>query len=208
MPAKETLEELKANHFKGSEKDYSSYLNVLKALGCKKDTSILDYGCSWGYGSWQFERAGYKVTGFEISKPRCEYAKINLAINAFSDPEMIKGHFDIFFSSHVLEHVPSVSQSLSLARKLLKPGGIFIAFTPNGSNDFRITNPKVWNQLWGSVHPNFLDDTYYKNTFRSGNIFLDSNPYDSGLIEKYSNIGGKVISKNLSGPELLIISKF
>jgi hypothetical protein len=51
---------------------------------------------------------------------------------------------------------------------ILKPGGLFIAFTPNGSAQFRHENERVWSQLWGMVHPNVLDDRYYRPLSQEG----------------------------------------
>src|SRR6185503_5040907 len=75
MPSAEELEMLKQKQFKGTDRDYSRALRILSALGCRPGMRLLDYGCSWGYGSWQFAQAGYEVAGFEISAPRCEYAR-------------------------------------------------------------------------------------------------------------------------------------
>jgi 2-polyprenyl-3-methyl-5-hydroxy-6-metoxy-1,4-benzoquinol methylase len=211
MPSPEELKRLKETGFKGTEKDYSEYITILSALGCKPGDSLLDYGCSWGYGSWQFHQAGYRVTAFEISAPRCDYARRRLEINAYRDLALVTGPFDIFFSAHVLEHVPSVSQSVEFARQVLGPGGWFVAFTPNGSNEFRRVNPRAWNQLWGAVHPNFLDSLYYESLFQFDTYLIATTPYDLASIKKWAltpHEQQKSASLSLSGDELLIIVRF
>lgn len=206
-PSLDRLEQLKASRFKGSEKDYSQYLNVLAALGCKPGDLLFDFGCSWGYGSWQFIQAGYSVTAFEISVPRCEYAKTYLGIDAQTRMENVDGPFDVFFSAHVLEHIPSISRSLEFARKILRPGGWFVAFTPNGSDPFKARKQESWKYSWGLVHPNLLDDLFYSIAFKSDLHLLASSPYDLESIKQWASLQQESVSLDLSGEELLIIAK-
>ena len=119
-PSPAQLDALKASGFKGTEKDYTQNLAVLRAIGCRPGARLFDYGCSWGYGSWQLVQAGYDVTAFEISVPRADYARIHLGINVQTRPEDVQGPFDAFFSSHVPEHVTSVADTLCLARRVLE----------------------------------------------------------------------------------------
>lgn len=207
VPSLHQLENLKKLRFKGSEKDYSNYLSVLAAIGRKPGDLLFDYGCSWGYGSWQFAQAGYNVTACEISAPRCEYARTYLGINAYTNTENVRGPFDIFFSSHVLEHVPSVSRCLELARKVLKPGGWFVSFTPNGSDAFLARCPKNWKRLWGLVHPNYLDDKFYSKAFKSDLYLLASSPYDLEPIRRWASLQQESLSLGLGGDELLVIAR-
>ncbi len=133
LPSQADLDLLKQGHFKDSGKDYGKYIGVLQALGCRPGQLLLDYGCSWGYGGWQFAEAGFRVIGFEVSEGRCRYAQDMLGVNAAStiDRLPMQGEFDVFFSSHVLEHIPNLGEVLLLARTIVKPGGLFVAFTPN-----------------------------------------------------------------------------
>ena len=203
MPSPEELEKLKSSQFQGSQKDASHYISLLSALGCTPGQTFFDYGCSWGYGSWQFMKAGYNVTSFEISVPRCSYAREHLQVNAHHDMTNIQGPFDIFFSAHVLEHVPSVKDSIELAVKLLKPGGLFVAFTPNGSEEHRAFSDG-WNKLWGEVHPNFLDRVFYEKAFASQGLLLASSPYqDQKAIREWAATAGSSQCLDLTGGELM-----
>src|SRR5690242_17751147 len=69
LPDATHLQELVATGFRDSPKDYTEYLNVLKAIGVKKNGRLYDFGCSWGYGSYQLTAAGFDVESFEISRP-------------------------------------------------------------------------------------------------------------------------------------------
>lgn len=210
MPSLAELSKLKNDKFHNTEKNYTHYINVLNALGLKKNVRILDFGCSWGYGSWQFKQAGYDVQSFEISRPRCEYAIKHMDVDATWNLDDLSGLFNVFFSSHVIEHVPSVKEVISLGEKLLKPGGYFVAFTPNGSDTYRKLSPSSWKHAWSIVHPNLLDEKYYEHRFKDTSFIIGSNPYDTNAImvwaqEAGSSLKQKVLS--LDGNELLCIAK-
>lgn len=204
LPDDKELSSLIATCFRNTEKDYTTYIRVLKALGGTSGMKLFDYGCSWGYGSWQLQSVGYDVTAYEISKPRAEYAQHKLNIRLDSNIYSIEEEFDIFFSAHVLEHVPAVQDAIHLSWKMLRPGGLFIAFTPNGSAAMRTAQPKIWHKLWGNVHPQFLDDKYYAKFFASYPFLVTSDPYEDKLLSSWQGKGQ--ILQHLSGTELLLVA--
>jgi hypothetical protein len=69
-PPDTVLASLIATKFADAERDFRSYVEVLRAAGLRPGDAILDFGCSWGYGSWQLREAGFNVYSYEISKPR------------------------------------------------------------------------------------------------------------------------------------------
>lgn len=198
------LRELLTSGFQGHEKDFSPYLSVLGALGVKKGAKIIDFGWSWGYGAWQLTRAGYDVQGLEISVPRSTYGREKLKLNIVNRESNLSPEADVFFSSHVLEHLPNVSEVIRMALSKLKKGGFFIAFTPNGSDAYRSKSPKEFHTQWGKVHPNCLTDRYYKFQFPNEPILLMSNPYHLDEILKWDKKQCKQLM--LSGSELCIVS--
>src|SRR5580692_11832214 len=54
IPNLDLLEEYKADNFKGSDKDFSFIIRMIKLLTGSKPIRIIDYGASWGYASFQF----------------------------------------------------------------------------------------------------------------------------------------------------------
>ncbi|MBU1109743.1 MAG: class I SAM-dependent methyltransferase [Candidatus Riflebacteria bacterium] len=204
-PSDKVLDKLLSNGFAGGERDYSTYISVILAATGSTDKKLFDFGCSWGYGSWQLLQRGFNVEAYEISVPRADFARNKLGIKVYSSLSDVKDKFDVFFSSHVLEHVPSIKQSISFAMSILKPGGIFVAFTPNGSEGFRKKNRKAWNQLWGKVHPNFLDDNFYETAFPEKHLFLSSDPYSIQEISTWRNGKIKKTIQNLDGSELVCL---
>jgi 2-polyprenyl-3-methyl-5-hydroxy-6-metoxy-1,4-benzoquinol methylase len=177
LPDATALAALTAARFQGTEKDYAPYLQVLEALGVGPGARVFDFGCSWGYGSWQLCEAGYDVQAFEISKPRAAYARERLGVSTHTTPPAPQASFDVFFSAHVLEHVPSVAGAVSYGLSMLRPGGLLVAFTPNASAAYRRARPERWMQAWGLVHPNFLDDAFYQTNWGTCPHLLASRPY-------------------------------
>ena len=211
FPSDEKLNELLKTNFETTDRSYKKYLDILGNLYDEKNLNLFDFGCSWGYGSYQLKKRGYDVKAFEVSNIRANFAKTKLNINVIDDLNTLeKDQFDIFFSAHVLEHLPNINKIISLALKILKRGGFFVAITPNGSMIHKKNN-KNWNKLWGHVHPNFLDEIFYENLFKDFEYYISSSPYHQNLIESNSNIK-KIFEKqnskycrNLEHDELLII---
>lgn len=181
LPNDQELAEMKRSNFVHTQKDYSGYLRALTQLGLKPGAKIFDYGCSWGYGSFQLAQAGFEVTSFEVSANRSRYAHEKLGLTIVKDMEAAVTNlalsFDCFFSAHVLEHLPSPAQSFAYAMRLLKVGGVFVSFTPNGSQRYRVAAPDDWNKLWGDVHPNFIDDVFLDRNFKLSPRALGSTPH-------------------------------
>jgi SAM-dependent methyltransferase len=153
-PAPADLAKLKNTCFAGTEKDYSVYIQVLQAIGLEPGSSIFDFGCSWGYGSWQMRQAGYQVYSFEVSLPRARYAIENLECKMFA-PDKLPEKMDCFFSAHVIEHLPDPLVLWETARRVIKPGGKVVVFLPNGDPSREQSHPG-YHQLWGEVHPLLL----------------------------------------------------
>ncbi len=66
-PSDAELENLKRTDFLGTERNYSYYIGVMGQLGLRPGAKLFDFGCSWGYGSYQFAKAGFDVTAFEVA---------------------------------------------------------------------------------------------------------------------------------------------
>lgn len=192
MPDTATLTSLIATRFKGSECDYRNYVGVLRSLCVEPRARVFDFGCSWGYGTWQIRDAGYQVRAFEISSPRAGYARERLQLDVEDRLENVEGECDVFFSCHALEHVPSPRVVIDLARRLLVPGGLFVAFTPNGGSQYRSREPRGWNLSWGLVHPNLLDAEYYEHAFPTEPMMLASRPYEAEALKSWARDGGRV----------------
>ena len=211
-PNNEQLKIMIKNNFIATERDYTKYIEILKIIKDQNNNNTLDvfdFGCSWGYGSFQLKKE-FNVISYEISQPRARYAKERLNIDVLSENQLralenSERKFDIFFMSHVLEHLPTPKKTLDFAMKVLKKNGYIISFTPNGSLMHKKIN-KNWSKLWGQVHPNFIDEGFYKNYFKDNNYYIGSAPYNFSNIKNFLNEKNNIID-NLSGDELFIIAK-
>jgi 2-polyprenyl-3-methyl-5-hydroxy-6-metoxy-1,4-benzoquinol methylase len=206
LPTDAALAEMKQSNFAGTEKDYSYYLGVLKQLGLKLGSSVFDYGCSWGYGSYQLVKAGFEVVSFEVAPSRSRYAHEKLGIQTVSDMNLngYSNHFDCFFSAHVLEHIPAPAKAFDYAIRLLKRDGLFVSFTPNGSSAHRATSPNSWSKAWGEVHPNFIDEIFLDRSFERSRRIVGSSPVTNPSLPEQIQL--KRVNK-LDGGELFFCAQ-
>ena len=79
---------------------------MAKGFGLSKGQKLLKYRANWGYASWQFSRAGFNVTSFEISHSMAAFGA-NLYVEIHTDIAAVGSGFDAVYSSHVLEHTPN-----------------------------------------------------------------------------------------------------
>lgn len=201
LPRYDELQRLKLDNFAAISTSYLGYIDVVRALTGFTNGRVLDYGCSWGYGSFQLRQAGYTVDGFEISKVREAYARNELGVNTLALDRLEPNSLDVFLSCHVIEHVPSVASLISLAEMSLRPNGWFIAFTPNGCLSRRNKYPKEWHRNWGGVHPQLIDDVFVHSLGRTKRCVLATHPYD---IDSLRTRKAQYSEKNLDGYELMI----
>jgi hypothetical protein len=146
------------------------------------------------------------VDAFEISPERAAFARHKLGLTVFDRLPSTTTCYDVFFSAHVLEHVPSVAESMSYGLSVLKRGGLFVAFTPNASDPFRRARPRAWMRAWGLVHPNFLDDEYYERAWGRLPHVVATHPYPLEALRRWSVDRRQSVVCDLSGPELLFVT--
>lgn len=205
LPDAEKLAELQANHF-ASFTDFSPVIRA--ALPGKTSISVLDYGCSWGYNVAKLNHAGMSASGYELSVPRAEFGRRHLNITlTWKEKEIPEGN-DVFFSSHVIEHLPSIGNFVDLSRSKLAPDGIFMAFCPNGSKEYRERDFKTFHVTWGGLHPLYLDIEFAQELF-SNNPYLiltSDSTYDLDAIAAWDGRSQQVAGRH-DGYELLMMAR-
>jgi len=205
------LENLKSSGF-ATKGGLAPYIALMSRFYQDSQAKLLDYGCSWGYNTWRFTQAGFQATGVEVSQPRCDFGRKHLAVDAHYSVAGLPSDFDIFFSSHVFEHVPSPRASYDEAKRLLgEKGGLFIVITPNGSEAFRKARPSRWHELWGRKHPNFLDDQFWQNLLGVTPHAVMSRNEDGSVTAPLDSINpeslGKLSDFDISGEELIVVAR-
>ncbi len=121
----------------GRKRMWSKRLDLLRRAGPR--VRVLDIGA--GIGSFLFlarQRFGWAVTGTEVSTAAVRIAReryaLDLLLGSADDLALIPGSFDLITLWHVLEHVPSPSQTLKLCHELLAPNGLLAIAVPNDDN--------------------------------------------------------------------------
>ena len=140
LPDDAALKALTHSGFEGAGiNDMSERIAQLKAQ--RPSGKTLDYGCSWGYGTWQLRAAGYDVTGFEISRSRAGYGRDRLDLDILDDPAALDGmddaSLDIVFTSHVMEHLPDPKDPFRLFSPAAETGRPADRLRPQRRRRFR-----------------------------------------------------------------------
>jgi 2-polyprenyl-3-methyl-5-hydroxy-6-metoxy-1,4-benzoquinol methylase len=202
-PSGQALAKLLESRFAGTEKDFGRYIEVLKALGFHAGDALLDFGCSWGYGSWQLSHAGFKVYSYEISQPRAAYAQTKLHCQVVANLEEVPEKVACFFSSHVIEHLADLNSFWQYALRVLAPGGKLVCVCPNGEPFLeQVYGSKTYHQLWGQPHPLLLTRKALQTMSRSYGFipYVFSSPFSLEQIRDLHE------PKQLLGSELLLVA--
>lgn len=203
MPSEPGLRELMTSNFRGSQKDFSGVIEILRHLGVPPGAKVLDFGANWGYGVFQLRKAGYDAVGFEVSRKRAQFAS-RLGVCVRTDLEELERPFDAVYSSHVLEHVPNPTATLKLQLDLVRAGGFVIAHTPNGSDPWRRSNFATFHRHWGRVHPFLLSAEFIGRSFPDVACFVSSDEQSLHEVAAWKPAPG-LEEGDLSKPELLIV---
>jgi SAM-dependent methyltransferase len=114
---------------------FKQYMLDIAGRGPKGE--ILDIGCGTGLNSKQLHRAGYTVTGIDLSPSAInQYMKSDFS-GAVVDIEQglpfAPASFDSVWISEVIEHIVEYKTLLSEISRVLKPGGRVYLTTPNSA---------------------------------------------------------------------------
>ena len=138
-------------------------------------TNLLDIGCAQGFFLFNASKAGYTAEGVEVSQDAAAYARrefgLNVEAKPFEELAFSEAHFDVVTLWQVLEHVPRPLMVLKEVRRILKPGGLVVASTPNiGGIPAKILRKKWWdikrlhiNQFATSTLANVLRNADFRN---------------------------------------------
>lgn len=110
---------------------------VLARLQALQPTRVLDLGCGNGSLCRVIRDAGMQVEGCDPSEEGVQQARaahpdisfVCLSVYDEPPPEWL-GQFDVIVSTEVVEHLYDPRALPSLAKRLLKPGGVVLVTTP------------------------------------------------------------------------------
>jgi 2-polyprenyl-3-methyl-5-hydroxy-6-metoxy-1,4-benzoquinol methylase len=126
------------------------YKDILKK---KSRGNILDLGAGTGSFLSKFKKPGWKLSGVELSKETCDYAKraygIKILQGSFPEINLPYNTYDVITLNGCLEHVYKPKESLAKILKLLKAGGFVEITVPNFSSLGR----NIFGRRWYALQP-------------------------------------------------------
>lgn len=135
---------------------------------------ILDVGSGPGYFLKAGAERGWDTLGIEPSRQAAEHSRsLGLEIvEEFLSEENVDelGRFDVVHMHEVLEHIGDPLHMLTLARRLLAPGGILCVIVPNDYNPFQaaLRQALSFAPWWVAPphHVNYFDATSLETLVR------------------------------------------
>lgn len=114
---------------------------------------LLEIGCGDGARLRAFRELGWEVTGQETD-PRAAAAarrdgELTVLEGELGALNLAAGAYDAIVMNHVLEHVRDPRALLAECRRLLAPGGVLAAATPNA----RGLGHKLFGRAWRGLEP-------------------------------------------------------
>ncbi len=208
LPSSVQLQDWMRSSFAGTPLDLSPEIEVLRAL--RPVGRVLDYGCSWGYGTHQLRQRGYEAVGFEISRCRTQFARQTLGLAVFDTPGELRalpaGAFDIVFSHHVLEHLMRIQDAFDLFAHLVADDGLLFHALPNFTG--RLARTGLWLAWIGEEHPIAPTIEFFaQNLPRYGftQVQFASSPFDADLAAILRQQNGA--TPQVEGDELLVVAQ-
>jgi 2-polyprenyl-3-methyl-5-hydroxy-6-metoxy-1,4-benzoquinol methylase len=170
------------------------FREVLTALPVPRGGSrplLLDIGAGQGALVAEATRLGFEAMGVDRCAPLARKARAaGLNVEA-GDAAALTGseRFDVVTMMDVIEHVPEPRRLLATARRLLKPAGRLVVYTPNHRGAV-VTLAKMLNalgagvavrEIFGGNHVCFFDDRSLPRALAAERFTVDElrlSPYD------------------------------
>ena len=109
-------------------------LHLLRCIGRRAPCRIIEAGCGWGVNFSELEKAGYEVTGLDIS--RNALARLNNSERMLVEADLSKDlpvdapEYDVVLALDVIEHIDDDRGAVRRLAQLTKPGGHVIISVP------------------------------------------------------------------------------
>ena len=134
---------------------------------------LLDIGCGDGVLLDACERGGIDFVGTEVSlalveRLRNQYGdRIQYAEEISSLPSE---SFDVVALINVIEHLEKPGETVAEARRLLKPGGVFLVHAPNMAGLPARLHGKDWHQVQPLVHLYYFTPASLKRLLKKAGL--------------------------------------
>jgi SAM-dependent methyltransferase len=140
--------------------EYREMLGMLQHY--KKSGELLEVGCAAGSFLYYAQRAGFEVSGVDLSAWAVNMARTQFGLSVkqgrLSDVQLPAEHYDIIFLSDLLEHEPEPLKFLAEVRRLLKNDGVMVIKVPVYVNSFyyRLVRMLPWSWTLGRLDARLL----------------------------------------------------
>lgn len=140
-----------------------------------KKGKVLDVGCATGFFLEAAKKLGYEPFGIELSEYSSSLAKNKFGASVIfhgklEDCDFSPETFDVITMFDLIEHVRVPAETLALATRLLKPGGIIMITTP----DNKSLSKKVMGKKW----THYKKEHFYYFNLHSLNYIAEKNKLD------------------------------
>lgn len=181
--------------------------------------------CDWG---WQTEGLDFDPEAVEA----CALRGLKVRQGDLYSQKFSHETFHAIFSAHVMEHVPQPIELMTEGFRILKPGGLFVAVTPNGNsvlhslfkNDWRGLEPPRHLHIFtkesllsAAKQAGFNKAKVITSNFSAAGVFsasaqLKTNSENSSQLRLVSNLARLILTflrhfYPFSGEELILIAE-
>lgn len=139
----------------GEQRGRIAYEHLHRYALCREYVAgkrVLDLACGTGYGTAILGSTGAEVTGVDISADAIKIARrrntgdnVKFLIADCFDLPFESGSFDVVVANEMIEHVAEHDGLLQEARRVLAPGGLLLASTPNKPVYHRFKTPNIFH---------------------------------------------------------------
>jgi hypothetical protein len=207
FPSSEELGVLKARNFRGTARDFSDYIELFRMLGVER---VLDFGCSWGYGVFQLRQAGFDAVGYEVSAPRAQFGRHALQVPIFgSETQLLQNgsSFDLIFSSHVFEHLPTPNLAWDFFSKVSRSRTFYTIEVPNCGGDSAHRLGLSWGPFSSAIHPLSFTGAYFRKKLepQCAALNLFSKPFNPR--KEFDAFNSNSMKDNPVGDDLIVLAQ-